>query len=236
MVLRARAARRLIFPTSTVTSRASIMPAPGPKDGHMSKSSRDLSKGIAVKSNGFKHGGATTEGWGTHGGNGRRLGKGNGARDVLARQRARELLERRRRAAAEAAEAGEDPSAARGSRGGVGNKRKRGGGVGGEKKEEACMRQGEKKMREEEEEAARGIARDMTSEVEASDAAEEATAVKEAEAEACTDEERYACKTCGVRCGTKANYDAHCDSKKHKAGKQREKGKAILAALKAARK
>ena len=33
------------------------MPAPGRMDGHMSKASRDLSKGIAVKSNGFKYGG-----------------------------------------------------------------------------------------------------------------------------------------------------------------------------------
>ena len=35
--------------------------------------------------------------------------------------------------------------------------------------------------------------------------------------------------TCGVRCGTKANYDAHCDGKKHRSARQRERGRAMLA-------
>ena len=55
------------------------MPAPGRMDGHMSKASRDLSKGIAVKSNGFKYGGGKDEGWGTGGEKGRRVGKEAGA-------------------------------------------------------------------------------------------------------------------------------------------------------------
>jgi len=37
------------------------MPAPGPKDGHMSQSSRDLNKNVGVKSNGFKFGGGSAE-------------------------------------------------------------------------------------------------------------------------------------------------------------------------------
>jgi hypothetical protein len=41
--------------------------------------------------------------------------------------------------------------------------------------------------------------------------------------------------TRGVKCGSQNNYDNHCISKKHFAAKSREKGKATLAALKAAR-
>ena len=98
------------------------MPAPGRMDGHMSKASRDLSKGIAVKSNGFKYGGGKDEGWGTGGEKGRRVGKGGGRRDVAARARLREILERKRAAAEAGDEAGKT----------VGNKRKRGGGGGGD--------------------------------------------------------------------------------------------------------
>ena len=58
----------------------------------MSKSSRDLSKGIAVKSNGFKYGGGKDEGWGTGKAKGRRLGKGQGERDVAARARLKARL------------------------------------------------------------------------------------------------------------------------------------------------
>ena len=40
------------------------MPAPGPKDGHASKASRDLqlTRGTSAKSNGFKYGGGTLDG------------------------------------------------------------------------------------------------------------------------------------------------------------------------------
>ena len=89
--------RRALRPFATASD---AMPAPGPKDGHMSRSSRDLSKGIAVKSNGFKHGGGSTEGWGTKN-TGRRLGKGQGARDVAARARLKEVLLRRAKEVAE---------------------------------------------------------------------------------------------------------------------------------------
>ena len=64
----------------------------------MSKSSRDLSKGIAVKSNGFKYGGGREEGWGTGQAKGRRLGKGQGERDVKARERLRQRLMQRNEA------------------------------------------------------------------------------------------------------------------------------------------
>ena len=67
----------------------------------MSKSSRDLSKGIAVKSNGFKYGGGKDEGWGTGQAKGRRLGKGQGERDVAARARLKARLLARTEARAE---------------------------------------------------------------------------------------------------------------------------------------
>ena len=69
-------------------------------------------------------------------------------------------------------------------------------------------------------------------EEEANDAVEEQEDVGERE-DTRTDEERYTCETCGVKCGSRANFDNHCNSKKHKSAKQREKGKMILAALKA---
>mmetsp|Transcript_13594 Transcript_13594/g.53648 ORF Transcript_13594/g.53648 Transcript_13594/m.53648 type:complete len:135 (-) Transcript_13594:2222-2626(-) len=48
--------------------------------------------------------------------------------------------------------------------------------------------------------------------------------------------ERWTCATCGgVKCGNAANYQSHVLSKKHKAAAQRERGRATLAAMKAAR-
>ena len=91
-------------------------------DGHMSKASRDLSRGVGVKSNGLKYGGGNKEGWGTGGQKGRRCGAGGGRRDVAARARLKDVLERKRAAA----EAGED------ARSGAGAKRKRSGGAGGD--------------------------------------------------------------------------------------------------------
>ena len=88
----------------------------------MSKASRDLSRGVGVKSNGLKYGGGNKEGWGTGGQKGRRCGAGGGRRDVAARARLKEVLERKRAAA----EAGEDAGS------GAGAKRKRSGGAGGD--------------------------------------------------------------------------------------------------------
>ena len=194
------------------------MPAPGPKDGHMSKSSRDLSKGIAVKSNGFKYGGGKDEGWGTGQAKGRRLGKGQGERDVAARARLKARLLARTEARAE----GEpDP----------GTKRKRG--RGDEKGDE----KGTKRARANERSPSR-----TASSIDGDDgpekkdpSAEPADATRKEEAPSADDAVRFTCSTCGVKCGTSANFDAHRDSKKHKAAAQRAKGKAILEAMRARR-
>ena len=82
------------------------MPAPGPKDGHASKASRDIGgrrglpreiKNVAVKSNGFK---GLASGGGdlasNRGASGVRLGEGGSSRSVEARRRLRERFERRR--------------------------------------------------------------------------------------------------------------------------------------------
>ena len=184
------------------------MPAPGRMDGHMSKASRDLSKGIAVKSNGFKYGGGKDEGWGTGGEKGRRVGKGGGRRDVAARARLREILERKRAAA----EAVDEPGKT------VGVKRKRGGG-GGDGRDA-----GKKAPRREEPKPA---AVETTEETPNGETMDNTTT---------EGPERWTCATCGgVKCGNAANYQSHVLSKKHKAAAQRERGRATLAAMKAAR-
>ena len=183
------------------------MPAPGPKDGHMSKSSRDLSKGIAVKSNGFKYGGGSREGWGTGGGKGRRPGKGNGARDVAARERLRERLEARERAKTEGgAEMQAYAKAAEAAR--AGEKRKRDGDGG----------DGRGEGREEDAEKAPRRIDDESPDPEPEPEPEPRGAKSDAAAE------RYECVTCGVQCGSAANYASHRDSKRHKAAAQRERG------------
>lgn len=194
------------------------MPAPGPKDGHMSKSSRDLSKGIAVKSNGFKYGGGKDEGWGTGKAKGRRLGKGQGERDVAARARLKARLLARTEARAE----GEpDP----------GTKRKR------DRGDEKGKEKGTKRARANERSPSRtasSIDGDDTPEKK-DPSAEPADATRKEEARSADDAVRFTCSTCGVKCGTSANFDAHRDSKKHKAAAQRAKGKAILEAMRARR-
>lgn len=189
------------------------MPAPGRMDGHMSKASRDLSKGIAVKSNGFKYGGGKDEGWGTGGAKGRRVGKGGGRRDVAARARLREILERKRAAAEAGDEAGKT----------VGNKRKRGGGGGGDDRDA-----GNKAPRREEPKPAAVEPTEETPTGENEDGTMDNTTTE--------GPERWTCATCGgVKCGNAANYQSHVLSKKHKAAAQRERGRATLAAMKAAR-
>lgn len=198
----------------------------------MSKSSRDLSKGIAVKSNGFKYGGGSAEGWGTNQSKGKRLGKGQGERDVTARKKLRERLEKLRSEAASTAGGAEEG-------GNVlvgGRKRKRvGGGGGGKKKTRGDGSSGNKAPESETTaaKAAGGEARTKDVDDRGEAVAEEE---EEKEEDARTDEKRYTCETCGVKCGSKANFDNHCDSKKHKAARQREKGKAILAALRPGKK
>jgi hypothetical protein len=45
----------------------------------------------------------------------------------------------------------------------------------------------------------------------------------------------FRCDACGVKCGTRANFDTHRDSKRHKAKAQQAKGKVMLDAMKARR-
>ena len=180
----------------------------------MSKSSRDLSKGIAVKSNGFKYGGGKDEGWGTGKAKGRRLGKGQGERDVAARARLKARLLARTEARAE----GEpDP----------GTKRKR------DRGDEKGKEKGTKRARANE----RSPSRTASSSIDHRDddtekkdpSAEPADATRKEDARSAESLTRFTCSTCGVKCGTSASFDAHRDSKKHKAAAQRAK-EAILEA------
>ena len=185
----------------------------------MSKSSRDLSKGIAVKSNGFKYGGGKDEGWGTGKAKGRRLGKGQGERDVAARARLKARLLARTEARAE----GEpDP----------GTKRKR------DRGDEKGKEKGTKRARANERSPSRTASSSIDTEDEREKkdpSAEPADATRKEDARSADDAVRFTCSTCGVKCGTSANFDAHRDSKKHKAAAQRAKGKAILEAMRARR-
>ena len=71
------------------------MPAPGPKDGHASRASRDLklTRGASAKSNGFKYGGGgrDLDHGGGQGAGGVRRGISNSLRD----QRSRKALQRK---------------------------------------------------------------------------------------------------------------------------------------------
>ena len=71
------------------------MPAPGPKDGHASRASRDLklTRGASAKSNGFKYGGGgrDLDNGGQGGAGGVRTGISNSIRD----QRSRKALQRK---------------------------------------------------------------------------------------------------------------------------------------------
>ena len=203
-------------------SRANVytMPAPGPKDGHASKASRDLGgirgltreiKNVAVKSNGFK--GASN----ARARAGVRLGMGNGAKAVAAREALRAKLLARRLARAN----GEvDAPTARTS----GSKRKAGDAEKADEEEAAKTQPPEEtigrvndSIANDDEEAGRD-----TEEVKRD--AEEALAAS-----------GYACDVCGIKCGTMNNYRCHANSKKHRLAAQRAKGREILAGLKAKR-
>ena len=78
------------------------MPAPGPKDGHASKASRDLqlTRGTSAKSNGFKYGGGTLDGANSAS---VRTGISNSVRDQLSRKKLQtKFLERKRKREEEA--------------------------------------------------------------------------------------------------------------------------------------
>ena len=212
------------------------MPAPGPADGHMSRASRDLSKGIAVKSNGFKYGGGGGEGWGTGGEKGRRLGKGQGARDVAARERLRARLEARRLERSAGSGGSVKPPRARPK---PPPKRKRA--AAAVREEGTTTPPGAAEAASEDDESRSRVVKRRSSardDVEAPGSptgrAPGSPSVLDGRPEAPA-AVAFECATCGVRCGSRNNYDAHVASKKHKARAQRERGREMLAAMRAER-
>ena len=185
------------------------MPAPGPKDGHASKASRDLGgrrgltreiKNVSVKSNGFKGGGQGGVATTNRGLAGVRLGEGGSARSVAARQRLRARFL--------AGEAGKAAKAART----VGRKRAR-------------------------EAAAAATATTTTTTTTA--AAADARAVEGDVVEAKSDdahvagsENDYFCDVCACKCGSRNNYETHVASKRHRQNRDAARGREILASLK----
>jgi len=108
------AARNASLPESRKEANASLwlphkllleieMPAPGPKDGHASKASRDLklTRGASAKSNGFKYGGVGRDldrKGGQGGAGGARTGISNSLRDQRSRRALQQkFLERKRK-------------------------------------------------------------------------------------------------------------------------------------------
>jgi hypothetical protein len=100
------------------------MPAPGPKDGHASKASRDLqlTRGTSAKSNGFKYGGGTLDGATSV-----RTGISNSARDQLSRRKLREKFLARKRKREEEEEKEKERDERRGTKGDETAKRRSGG-------------------------------------------------------------------------------------------------------------
>lgn len=99
------------------------MPAPGPKDGHASKASRDLqlTRGTSAKSNGFKYGGGTLDGATSV-----RTGISNSARDQLSRRKLRAKFLARKRKREEEEEKEKERDERRGTKGDETAKRRSG--------------------------------------------------------------------------------------------------------------
>ena len=181
------------------------MPAPGPKDGHASKASRDLGgrrgltreiKNVSVKSNGFKGGGQGGVATTNRGLAGVRLGEGGSARSVAARQRLRARFL--------AGEAGKAAKAART----VGRKRAR--------------------------EAAAAATATTTTAAAADARAVEGDVVeaKSDDAHVAGSENDYFCDVCACKCGSRNNYETHVASKRHRQNRDAARGREILASLK----
>ena len=182
------------------------MPAPGPKDGHASKASRDLGgrrgltreiKNVSVKSNGFKGGGQGGVATTNRGLAGVRLGEGGSARSVAARQRLRARFL--------AGEAGKAAKAART----VGRTRAR--------------------------EAAAAATATTTTTTAATDARAVEGDVVEAksdDAHVAGSENDYFCDVCACKCGSRNNYETHVASKRHRQNRDAARGREILASLK----
>ena len=189
------------------------MPAPGPKDGHASKASRDLGgrrgltreiKNVSVKSNGFKGGGQGGVATTNRGLAGVRLGEGGSARSVAARQRLRARFL--------AGEAGKAAKAART----VGRKRAR----------EAAAATATATT-------TAATATTTTAAAVAADAVEgDVVEAKSDDAHVAGSENDYFCDVCACKCGSRNNYETHVASKRHRQNRDAARGREILASLK----
>ena len=192
------------------------MPAPGPKDGHASKASRDLGgrrgltreiKNVSVKSNGFKGGGQGGVATTNRGLAGVRLGEGGSARSVAARQRLRARFL--------AGEAGKAAKAART----VGRKRAR----------EAAAATTTTTTTT----TTAATATTTTAAAVAADAVEgDVVEAKSDDAHVAGSENDYFCDVCACKCGSRNNYETHVASKRHRQNRDAARGREILASLK----
>jgi len=190
------------------------MPAPGPKDGHASKASRDLGgrrgltreiKNVSVKSNGFKGGGQGGVATTNRGLAGVRLGEGGSARSVAARQRLRARFL--------AGEAGKAAKAART----VGRKRAR----------EAAAATTTTTT------TTAATTTTTTAAAVAADAVEgDVVEAKSDDAHVAGSENDYFCDVCACKCGSRNNYETHVASKRHRQNRDAARGREILASLK----
>ena len=181
------------------------MPAPGAKDGHASKASRDLgrnksaprdlNRNVAVKSNGFRGAAATEERGGV------RLGMCNSSRDRAARNAVRARFLQRKNDALQ-------PRAI------VGAKRKA---------EDAVEEENER------EPPAAAVVPVVEDEDEDDGSAEKDDALAALEASG------FHCECCGVKCGSMSNYTSHVSSKRHRRAQDAERGRRTLAAMKKAK-
>ena len=182
------------------------MPAPGPKDGHASKASRDLggrrgltreSKNVSVKSNGVTGGGQGGVGTTNRGLAGVRLGEGGSARSVAARQRLRARFL--------AGEAGKAAKAARTRR--------------LERAREAAA-------------AATATTTTTTAATDARAVEGDVVEAKSDDAHVAGSENDYFCDVCACKCGSRNNYETHVASKRHRQNRDAARGREILASLK----
>jgi len=182
------------------------MPAPGPKDGHASRASRDLGgrrgahreiKNVGVKSNGFKgaSGAASLAG--------ARPGEGGSARSIAAR--------RRLRARFLAGEAGRAAKTART----VGRKRAR-----------------EDARATTEDATTEDAKATTTTTTDAGRAEDDVAEAKASDAHVAGSENGYFCDVCACKCGSRNNYETHAASKRHRQNRDAARGREILAALK----
>ena len=207
------------------------MPAPGPKDGHASKASRDLGgrrgltreiKNVSVKSNGFKGGGQGGVATTNRGLAGARLGEGGSARSVAARQRLRARFL--------AGEAGKAAKAART----VGRKRAREAAAAATATTTTTTTAATTTTTTTTTTTAATATTTTTTAAAADARAVEGDVVeaKSDDAHVAGSENDYFCDVCACKCGSRNNYETHVASKRHRQNRDAARGREILASLK----